>query len=169
MTILKKAALSGFSTGAEGEEADQGSEEAEDPERAEFVEYLEYIDSHEPMDFGAYRLMRMRERAAKGIPQPAVPGHHAVVEQRAVRAGGRKRGYRPGTLKKLVRVYRILSVCVTMVLMLTLLLVALSMPRFGDPEAPGDQRGISAISGKRRGRNRRGQCRSRNDTGLPGI
>ena len=121
---------------AEGEEADQGSEEAEDPERAEFVEYLEYIDSHEPMDFGAYRLMRMRERAAKGIPQPAVPGHHAVVEQRAVRAGGRKRGYRPGTLKKLVRVYRILSVCVTMVLMLTLLLVALSMPRFGDPEAP---------------------------------
>ena len=67
---------------AEGEEADQGSEEAEDPERAEFVEYLEYIDSHEPMDFGAYRLMRMRERAAKGIPQPAVPGHHAVVEQR---------------------------------------------------------------------------------------
>lgn len=79
---------------AEGEEADQGSEEAEDPERAEFVEYLEYIDSHEPMDFGAYRLMRMRERAAKGIPQPAVPGHHAVVEQRAVRAGGRKRGYR---------------------------------------------------------------------------
>lgn len=36
----------------------------------------------------------------------------------------------------MVRVYRILSVCVTMVLMLTLLLVALSMPRFGDPEAP---------------------------------
>ena len=58
---------------AEGEEGDQGTEEAEDPERAEFVEYLEYIDSHEPMDFGAYRLMRMRERAAKGIPQPAAP------------------------------------------------------------------------------------------------
>lgn len=77
---------------AEGEEADQGAEEAETRRRAEFVEYLEYIDSHEPMDFGAYRLMRMRERAAKGFLslryQAIMPSWNRERSERVVERGG---------------------------------------------------------------------------------
>ena len=46
---------------AGGEEAD-GPEGPEDPERQEFQEYLEYIDAHGYLEFGAYRLMRWKER-----------------------------------------------------------------------------------------------------------
>ena len=46
---------------AGGEEPD-GPEGPEDPERQEFLEYLEYIEAHGDMEFGAYRLMRYRER-----------------------------------------------------------------------------------------------------------
>ena len=58
---------------AGGEEPD-GPEGPEDPERQEFLEYLEYIEAHGDMEFGAYRLMRYRERREKGMkgaPPPA--------------------------------------------------------------------------------------------------
>ena len=42
--------------------ASDGPEGPEDPARQEFQEYLEYMDAHGEMDFGAYRLMRWKER-----------------------------------------------------------------------------------------------------------
>ena len=51
---------------AEGGEPDLSQEVAEDPERAEFLEYLQYLESHTYMEFGAYRLMRLKERADRG-------------------------------------------------------------------------------------------------------
>ncbi len=123
---------------AEGEDPGQDQESADDPARAEFIEYLEYLDAHEHMEFGAYRLMRYRERTAKGMPPQEMTGHSghgggAVVTRRSFPVKGR----RPGTLRTMVRLYRILSVGVAGVLAATLLSVALSMPGFGEPEAPG--------------------------------
>ncbi|WP_242964709.1 hydrogen gas-evolving membrane-bound hydrogenase subunit E [Flavonifractor sp. An100] len=125
-----------FMRWAEGEDPNQDREVAEDPERAEFIEYLEYIDSHEFLDFGAYRLMRYRERKAKGITQPlphsSGQGQSVVISQS--RIPGRR--YRPGRLRSLIRLYRIASIFVAIVMMVTLLGVVLVMPQFGDPDAP---------------------------------
>ena len=61
---------------AGGEEAD-GPEGPEDPARQEFQEYLEYMDAHGEMDFGAYRLMRWKERRAKGLIPDTAPAPHS--------------------------------------------------------------------------------------------
>ena len=53
-----------------GGEEPEGAEGPEDPERAEFQEYLEYIEAHGYMEFGAYRLMRFRQRREKGLEDP---------------------------------------------------------------------------------------------------
>ena len=125
-----------FMRWAEGEDPSQDREVAEDPERAEFMEYLEYLDSHEFMDFGAYRLMRYRERVAKGMT-PSIPrGHHYSEAVRGAESRAREKSHRPGRLRQLVRLYRVLSVAVVAVLMMTLLMVTVNMPRFGDPDAP---------------------------------
>ena len=144
---------------AEGEEADQGSEEAEDPERAEFVEYLEYIDSHEP------------DAGASGKRDPSACGTRPSCRRgtESGQSGWSKEGVPARHTEK---VGACLPYSVRMCDH-----GADAYPVAGSsfhaavwgPGSPGDQRGISAISGKRRGRNRRGQCRSRNDTGLPGI
>lgn len=55
-----------------GGEEPEGAEGPEDPERAEFQEYLEYIEAHGYMEFGAYRLMRFRQRREKGLEDPGV-------------------------------------------------------------------------------------------------
>ena len=118
---------------AEGDEPD-GPEGPEDPERQEFQEYLEYIEAHGYLEFGAYRLMRWRERKEKGlIPDTA---HSPQVPQRAeVRPQEPKP--RPGLLRRELRVYWVLAVGVTLVLAGVFLLTALSLPAFGDPQAPG--------------------------------
>jgi multicomponent Na+:H+ antiporter subunit B len=137
--VSEERAFDRFMRWAEGEDPAQDKEVAEDPERTEFLEYLEYLDAHEHIDFGAYRLMRYRERAAKGIQSPtihgpevkkpdgtAVPGHSAHWKQ-----------HKPGQLRRFVRLYRLLSVAVAGVLMGTLFLIAMKLPQFGDPNAPG--------------------------------
>ena len=117
---------------AGGDEPD-GPEGPEDPERQEFQEYLEYIEAHGYLEFGAYRLMRWRERKEKGlIPDTA---HSPQVPQRAeVRPQEPKP--RPGLLRRELRVYWVLAVGVTLVLAGVFLLTALSLPAFGDPSAP---------------------------------
>ena len=77
---------------AGGEEPD-GPEGPEDPERQEFLEYLEYIEAHGDMEFGAYRLMRYRERREKGM-EGAQPPADRPAERREVRRPARRR--RPG-------------------------------------------------------------------------
>ena len=120
---------------AEGEESD-GSEGPEDPERQEFQEYLEYIEAHGYMEFGTYRLMRWKERKEKGlIPDSA----HAPAagEEKAREAGPHiSRRHRPGLLRRQIKIYRLLSVVVTVVLAGIFLLTALELPVFGDPSAP---------------------------------
>lgn len=117
---------------AGGEEPD-GPEGPEDPERQEFLEYLEYIEAHGDMEFGAYRLMRYRERREKGM-EGAQPPADRPAERREVRRPARRR--RPGALRRQLRLYRGLSVCVIAVLAGIFLLTAAAMPSFGDPEAP---------------------------------
>ena len=117
---------------AGGEEPD-GPEGPEDPERQEFLEYLEYIEAHGDMEFGAYRLMRYRERREKGM-EGAQPPASRPAERREVRRPARRR--RPGALRRQLRLYRGLSVCVIAVLAGIFLLTAAALPSFGDPEAP---------------------------------
>ena len=117
---------------AGGEEPD-GPEGPEDPERQEFLEYLEYIEAHGDMEFGAYRLMRYRERREKGM-EGAPPPADRPEERREDRRPARR--WRPGGLRRQLGLYRGLSVCVTAVLAGIFLLTAAALPRFGDPEAP---------------------------------
>ena len=117
---------------AGGEEPD-GPEGPEDPERQEFLEYLEYIEAHGDMEFGAYRLMRYRERREKGM-KGAPPPADRPEERREDRRPARR--WRPGGLRRQLGLYRGLSVCVTAVLAGIFLLTAAALPRFGDPEAP---------------------------------
>ena len=84
---------------AGGEEPD-GPEGPEDPERQEFLEYLEYIEAHGDMEFGAYRLMRYRERREKGM-EGAQPPADRPAERREVRRPARRR--RPGALRRQLR------------------------------------------------------------------
>ena len=77
---------------AGGEEPD-GPEGPEDPERQEFLEYLEYIEAHGDMEFGAYRLMRYRERREKGM-KGAPPPADRPGERREDRRPARR--WRPG-------------------------------------------------------------------------
>ena len=120
---------------AEGGEPDLSQEVAEDPERTEFMEYLEYLDSHEHIDFGAYRLMRYKELAAKGLLPQSGAGHEQPQAAPAPSLELRLR-HKPGRFRHLVWGYRVLSVGVAALLMLTLVLVSLAMPGFGDPNAP---------------------------------
>ena len=120
---------------AEGGEPDLSQEVAEDPERTEFMEYLEYLDSHEHIDFGAYRLMRYKELAAKGLLPQSGAGHEQPQAAPAPSLELRLR-HKPGRFRHLVWGYRVLSVGVAALPMLTLVLVSLAMPGFGDPNAP---------------------------------
>lgn len=140
----KERVFDRFMRWAEGEDPNQDREVAEDPERAEFIEYLEYLDSHEHIDFGAYRLMRYRERAAKGMAGPVAAGHETKAGGTAQKPEEALRHYRPGRLRRLVRIYRSLSILVAGVLMATLTAVALALPQFGSPKAPG----INQVSGR---------------------
>ncbi len=117
---------------AGGEEPD-GPEGPEDPERQEFQEYLEYIDAHGYLEFGAYRLMRWKERKEKGlIPDTAPAPHHEAAKPAQPELPKR----RPGRLRQQVKLYRFLSVAVTAVLAGIFLAVALALPTFGDRSAP---------------------------------
>ena len=123
-----------FMRWAEGEPSVPEREVEEDPERAEFMEYLEYLDAHEHMDFGAYRLMRYRERAEKGIPMPQSHHHgHPSIVHEGERGSHHRRRRR---LRRWVKAYRLLSVAIAAVLMGMLVMVTLHMPEFGDPNAP---------------------------------
>ena len=117
---------------AGGEEPD-GPEGPEDPERQEFQEYLEYIDAHGYLEFGAYRLMRWKERRERGlIPDTAPAPHHE--EAKPVRPPEGR--HRSGRLRRQLKLYRVLSVAVTLVLSAVFLVTALELPAFGDPSAP---------------------------------
>ena len=116
-----------------GGEEPEGPEAPEDPERQEFQEYLEYIEAHGYLEFGAYRLMRWKERKEKGlIPDSAPAPHHEEVAP--ARTVFPKR--RPGHLKKQIRLYWALSISVAVVLAAVLMVTALQLPTFGDPAAP---------------------------------
>ena len=122
---------------AEGEDPVHEREVTEDPERREFIEYLEYLDTHDHIDFGAYRLMRYYERKEQGIETPLPHhGHHGGNVFHHGDAKGRHRRHRPGHLKRMARIYRTLSVLIAAVLMATLCLVVLQMPEFGSASAP---------------------------------
>ena len=117
---------------AGGEEPD-GPEGPEDPERQEFQDYLEYIEAHGYLGFGAYRLMRWKERRAKGLIPDTAPEPHP---QEAAAPRPPEPRHRPGLLRRQVRLYRVLSVCVTLALSGIFLAAALALPAFGDPSAP---------------------------------
>ena len=127
--------------------ADRGApdltqEVAEDPERAEFMEYLQYLERHDYLEFGAYRLMRYRERAARG---EVIPAPHGPAEQGTAPAPPEhRRRHRPGSLRRMVRLYRALSAAVAAVMMAALVWVSVSLPAFGDPEAPA----VNEVSGR---------------------
>ena len=118
---------------AGGEEPD-GPEGPEDPERQEFQDYLEYIEAHGYLEFGAYRLMRWKERKEKGLIPDTAPAPHgeAVVPPPPRPESAR----RPGLLRRQIKLYRALSVAVVLVLAAVFLRVALELPAFGDPNAP---------------------------------
>ena len=116
-----------------GGEEPEGPEGPEDPERQEFQEYLEYIDAHGYLEFGAYRLMRWRERKEKGLIPEGAPAPH-TPQQAAPPQETHKR--RPGRLRKQIWLYRVLSVGVALVIASVLLAVVLNLPAFGDPAAP---------------------------------
>ena len=120
---------------AGGEEAD-GPEGPEDPARQEFQEYLEYMDAHGEMDFGAYRLMRWKERRAKGLIPDTAPAPYSPDPVPPDLTGQEPLRHRPGRLKKQIKLYWALSAAVTLVLAAVFLVVALEMPAFGDPSAP---------------------------------
>lgn len=119
---------------AEGESSELEQELAQDPEHVAFAEYLEYLDSHAHLDFDDYRLMRQREREAKGLPVTEFHAHTAhddayVVERHVSH-------HHPGSLRTVIGVYRGLSLLVAIVLVWAFVQVALEMPAFGDPAAP---------------------------------
>lgn len=116
-----------------GGEEPEGPEGPEDPERQEFQEYLEYIEAHGDLDFGAYRLMRWKERKAKGLIPDTAPAPHAEAARPAPQVTPR---HRPGRLRKQIKLYWALSAAVTLVLAAVFLTVALELPAFGDPSAP---------------------------------
>ena len=116
-----------------GGEEPEGPEGPEDPERQEFQEYLEYIEAHGYLEFGAYRLMRWKERRAKGLIPDTAPEPHP---QEAAAPRPPEPRHRPGLLRRQVRLYRVLSVCVTLALSGIFLAAALALPAFGDPSAP---------------------------------
>lgn len=118
---------------AGGEEPD-GVEGPEDPERAEFQEYLEYIEAHGYMEFGAYRLMRLRERREKGLFVPdKISGHW---EEAQPHPAPKKRRHRPGRLRHELLIYRVLSGVVTLILAVIFLAVVFCLPQFGAVDAP---------------------------------
>lgn len=118
---------------AGGEEPD-GVEGPEDPERAEFQEYLEYIEAHGYMEFGAYRLMRLRERREKGLLVPdKIPAHW---QEEQPHPAPKKRRHRPGRLRHELLIYRVLSGVVTLILAVIFLAVVFCLPRFGAADAP---------------------------------
>lgn len=119
---------------AEGESPELEQELSQDPEHIAFAEYLEYLDSHAHVDFDDYRLMRQREREAKGLPVTEFHVHTGHDDAYTVQH--QEKRYHPGSLKTVVRIYRCLSVMVAAVLMWAFIQVALEMPAFGDPAAP---------------------------------
>ena len=104
--------------------------EPEDPDRAEFMDYLEYLDAHPYVDFTDYRMMRAQAEESRGEGHPS-PERGGPAPARA------RRRYRPGRLRRQIRLYRVLSAAVAGLLMATLVWVAVQLPAFGDPQAPG--------------------------------
>lgn len=118
---------------AGGEEA-ESVEGPEDPERAEFQEYLEYIEAHGYMEFGAYRLMRFRQRREKGLENPrgSLQGPPAP-EPEPVHP---PRHHRPGQLRHQVLLYRVLSAVIVLTLAAIFLVVTMDLPLFGWADSP---------------------------------
>ena len=106
----------------------------ETAEHAEFVEYLEYLDAHKYVDLHTYHHIRAQERAAHGLPVDGHHGHDSAHEEHPVTK--EKKHRRVGWLRRATAVYRVLSVLITLLLMVTFLSVALTLPGFGDPNAP---------------------------------
>ncbi len=113
----------------------EGPEGPEDPERQEFQEYLEYIDAHGYMEFGAYRYMRRRERAALGLDAVTEAIHNPPHQPNPPKPQHRPRR-RPGLLRRQLWVYRVLSVGVALCLAVIFTAVALSLPGFGETDVP---------------------------------
>ena len=118
---------------AGGEEA-ESVEGPEDPERAEFQEYLEYIEAHGYMEFGAYRLMRFRQRREKGLENPrgSLQGPPAP-EPEPVHP---PRHHRPGQLRHQILLYRVLSAVIVLTLAAIFLVVTMDLPLFGRADSP---------------------------------
>ena len=109
------------------EAPDLSQEMEEDPERPRFLAYLQYLESHPYLDYEAY---------CRGEGGPLPGGGGAGHEPQAVprRLSGRRRP--SGGTGGMFRLYRALSMGVTAVMMAALVWVSLSLPAFGDPEAP---------------------------------
>lgn len=117
------------------EEPPELPEVAEDPERQEFLEYLTYLEDHDHIEFGAYRLMRYRERLARGEhPEFPSPSHapKGVVESQE------SEEWKPdeNRLRRQVRWYRRLAVAVVAVVAAMMVAVTLAMPGFGETDVP---------------------------------
>ena len=117
-----------------GGEEPEGAEGPEDPERAEFQEYLEYIEAHGYMEFGAYRLMRFRQRREKGLEDPRGSLHGPPApEPEPVHP---PRHHRPGKLRYQILLYRVLSAVIVITLAAIFLVVTMDLPLFGRADSP---------------------------------
>lgn len=118
-----------------GGEETESVEGPEDPERAEFQEYLEYIEAHGYMEFGAYRLMRYRQRREKGLGDGGEPALHGPPAP-APKPVHNHRHHRLGQLRHQVLLYRSLSVVIVLTLAAIFLAVTLALPLFGRADSP---------------------------------
>jgi len=119
---------------AEGDDSIHDQELAHDPEHIEFAEYIEYLDSHKYIDFEEYRERRDQKRAARGLEPTEHHGHVTTDEE--VQAKRKKAKNQRFGLKHIAVMYWVLAVCITLVLMLALMSVAVELPAFGDAAAP---------------------------------
>ena len=122
---------------AEKGEPDLSQEVEADPERDLFMDYLQYLDSHEYLEYEEYQQLCLG-----GSAHLRVGGHG--VQRASRRPAEQRRRRRPGRLRLLVRLYRVLTVGVTGVMAAALVLVSLALPAFGDPEAPA----VNEVSGR---------------------
>lgn len=130
----KKSFYQRFIYWMEGEPSSSKKAVEETPEHVEFMEYLEYLDAHEHIDFATYQKVRERERAARGMVSRPTYIHESVVEEASPKK--HTRHHRVGWLRHSIRIYRVLSIAIALVLMATFLVVALNLPAFGSPDAP---------------------------------
>ncbi|MDO4749234.1 MAG: MnhB domain-containing protein [Eubacteriales bacterium] len=109
---------------AKAEDPSLLQEEPVDPDHAELVAYLEYLKKNESVSFEEYRRETSGEKSehGHGAEEPAAPA--------------RKKHRKPGTLRRAIRVYRVLAVLIVAALMCALIATVLYMPAFGDPDSP---------------------------------